>query len=245
MNYITHLYDLSILCCIFQLWRIILLGKRLEIVREKLGFSKKDFAEQLEISQNAYTNYIQDLRQVPTDVLVKLCRKFNVSINWFFIGSGNMFISSSPDLPVFNVVAEAISVSNNENEVIDHIKKFTVEKLFDKIFKQKDGFWTKLIDTIFPLTQRMIVITYKILKHISKDENIDINNSKEYLIDKIQNLDTINFENFGITPWDKQKLISVIDNMSEEECRLMIEDTNRSLEILRQYFDFLNKITFK
>ena len=112
-------------------------------------------------------------------------------------------------------------------------------------FHKKDGFWSKLTDTIFPLTQRMIVITYKILKHISKDGNIDVNNSKDYLIDKIQNLDTINFENFGITPWDKQKLISVIDNMSEEECRLMIEDTSRSLEILRQYFDFLNKITIK
>lgn len=215
----------------------------IEFIKKKYNFSKdKEVAEKIGVNYNTLKNWV--VRDSPNyHVVIDFAKKENIDLNQLFHSS-----ISAPSLqnsPSMIALQEANSIAENENEVADHIKRFTIDKLFKKIFHKKDGFWSKLTDTIFPLSQRMIVITYKILKHISKDGNINVENSKNYLIDKIQNLDTINFENFGITPWDKQKLVSVIDNMSEEECRLMIEDTNRSLEILRQYFDFLNKITIK
>lgn len=62
---------------------------RVEETREKLGLSKKDFAEKLEITEQAYSNYSKGKRTIPTDVLLRLKQLFNISIDWLLTGEEN------------------------------------------------------------------------------------------------------------------------------------------------------------
>ena len=55
---------------------------RLQEVREKRGFSKKQLADILQITPRAYQYYEEGKREPPYDRLVALARELNVSIDY-------------------------------------------------------------------------------------------------------------------------------------------------------------------
>ncbi len=67
----------------------------LEILREHLGITKKEFAKRLEITQNAYTNYINGKRKIPTDLTLKIKQMFDINIDWLLTGKGSMHINNN------------------------------------------------------------------------------------------------------------------------------------------------------
>ncbi|MDX1808926.1 MAG: helix-turn-helix domain-containing protein [Sulfurospirillaceae bacterium] len=214
-----------------------------EYIKKKYNFSKdKEVADKIGVNYNTLKNWV--VRDSPNyQVIIDFAKTEKIDLNELF--NSSLAAPSLENSPSMIALQEANAVAANENEVADYLKKFTLNKLLQKIFNKKDGFWGKLTDIIFPLTQRLIVVTYKIFKHISKDENTEIDDAKSYLIDKIQNLKLLEFEHIGITPWDIKKLVSIIENMNEDECRILIEDTNRSLDQIRQYLGFIDQITMK
>lgn len=74
------------------------IGKRLEKIRTDVGLQKKDFAEKLDITANAYTNYIKETRLIPTDLCIKINQLFNVSLNWLLLGQGLMYMNSKKEV---------------------------------------------------------------------------------------------------------------------------------------------------
>lgn len=225
-----------------------LIGKRLEDIREYLSLSKKEFAEKLEITQNSYTNYIQEDRQVPTDVAQKLYEKFGISMNWFISGEGDMLLTGATEnnSPAMEALKNAIAVAKNETIIADKLKQITLEIINKKLFSKEQSFFQQLSEIIFPKTQRIILFMYTILNHIAADDRKNLDDPIKYLIEKIQRFDLLTVTNLatGFTIFDKKKLISVIERLSEDEANTIISDAKKAADTLKESLGFLNKITY-
>ncbi len=68
-------------------------GQRLEQARERLGFSVKEFSEQLGIPYRSYMNY-KSGRTPPADLLAKVIELFAVNPAWLMTGIGKPFLNS-------------------------------------------------------------------------------------------------------------------------------------------------------
>ena len=55
---------------------------RLKELREDLDIKQKDIAEYLHIKQNTYSQYENEQRQFPIDVLIKLAEYYKVSTDY-------------------------------------------------------------------------------------------------------------------------------------------------------------------
>ncbi len=55
---------------------------RLKDLREDADLKQKEIAQYLHIKQNTYSQYENGQRQLPTDVLVKLAKYYNVSTDY-------------------------------------------------------------------------------------------------------------------------------------------------------------------
>lgn len=55
---------------------------RLKDLREDSDIKQKDIAEYLHIKQNTYSQYENGQRQLPTDVLIRLAKYYNVSTDY-------------------------------------------------------------------------------------------------------------------------------------------------------------------
>lgn len=55
---------------------------RIRDLREDRDKTQKDVARELSCSQQAYSNYELGQRDIPTDILIKLSRYYNVSVDY-------------------------------------------------------------------------------------------------------------------------------------------------------------------
>lgn len=150
-------------------------------------------------------------------------------------------------LQVSSYFTEALSIAENEQETKNCLKQFAKEKIIAKMFSESENFIGQMISIIFPKTERLILFLYRVLKYIEQD-SIEIKNEqyKEFLISKIENFDLLGIQNIGhaFIKWDKNKLISLAESLTENECKIILDDIAKSIDILKSNLDFLNKITY-
>lgn len=63
--------------------------KRIRDLREDRDLTQKDMAEALRYSQQVYSNYELGQRDIPTDILIKLSKFHNVSVDYILGISNN------------------------------------------------------------------------------------------------------------------------------------------------------------
>ena len=56
--------------------------ERIKELREDRDITQKEIAKELNCSQQAYSNYELGQRDIPTDVLIKLCKFYNISADY-------------------------------------------------------------------------------------------------------------------------------------------------------------------
>ena len=66
--------------------------KRIRDLREDKDLTQKDLAEALSCSQQVYSNYELGQRDIPTDILIKLSKFHNVSVDYI------LGISDKPEI---------------------------------------------------------------------------------------------------------------------------------------------------
>lgn len=65
-------------------------GKRIRTIRENADYTQKEFCELLDIPQSTLSAYETDRMYPPIFTLVKIAKKYNVSMDWLCgIGSDN------------------------------------------------------------------------------------------------------------------------------------------------------------
>jgi len=225
-----------------------MIGERIKKIREFYKISQKDFAKKLGISIRTLQTYEQGkVESVPFPVLKDMVEKFDINLKWLFFGDGLMIDAVNENLQLTPYYSEALAIADNEYEIEECLKDFTKRKILTKIFSKNDKFLDQLLNIIFPKTQRLILFLYRVLLSISKDKNNEnITSYKEFLISQIEKFDLLGINNIGhaFTKWDKNKLIALVNNLKEEECKVIIEDASKSIKILKENLDFLNKITY-
>ena len=55
---------------------------RIKAIREDMDLTQKEIADLLHIKQNTYSQYENGHRQIPLDMLIKLARYYNTSIDY-------------------------------------------------------------------------------------------------------------------------------------------------------------------
>jgi len=224
-----------------------MIGERIKLIRESQKISQKDFSDKINISLRTLQTYEQGkVEAVPFPVLHDIAKNFHVNLKWLFFGEGLMFDVLNQQLQTQPYYSEALSIAENEKEIEDCLKDFTRKKILKKIFPKSEKFLDQMLNVIFPKTQRMILFLYRILKFIEHDSQKIQSNYKEFLISKVQNFDLVSIHNIGhgFTSWDKNKLTSAIENLTEDECRIILENVSKSIDDLRESLDFLNKLTY-
>ena len=68
------------------------LFQRFEVIRKESGLLQQDFAKEIKLSKQAYTNIKQNRRNVNIEELFFICKKFQVNSNWLLLGSGDIFL---------------------------------------------------------------------------------------------------------------------------------------------------------
>lgn len=91
-------------------------GQKLKSIRKHLSTTQDEMASILGIPVRTYSSYEREENNPPYNMLVGLCTKHNINLNWFIAGIGDMLITTEP------------SVDNDELEqkVLEIMKKYGV-----------------------------------------------------------------------------------------------------------------------
>ena len=58
------------------------ISQRLKELRQEKGVSQKEIAKTIGISVSAYSNYEQGIREPSNEILIRLCKYFNVTSDY-------------------------------------------------------------------------------------------------------------------------------------------------------------------
>ena len=58
------------------------MNERLKLLRKQKGVSQKEIAKTIGISVSAYSNYEQGIREPSNEILIRLCKYFNVTSDY-------------------------------------------------------------------------------------------------------------------------------------------------------------------
>lgn len=67
------------------------MNERLKILRKYLNLSQKSFAEKLGITDSGLSNLESGKRNLTEQMIISICREFNVNRAWLVEGVGDMF----------------------------------------------------------------------------------------------------------------------------------------------------------
>ena len=96
---------------------------RLEELRLAKGFTKKDFAKKLEVTEQAYSNYSKGKRNLQVEHILKLKQLFNMSTDWLLFGIGDMFIDDPININYKEEIIKNLDVL--EDKQIKYIYHYT------------------------------------------------------------------------------------------------------------------------
>ena len=66
------------------------IGRRIFDLRKHLGLNQADFGKRIGVTRSAVCNYENGSRSIGEQVVLAICREFNVSETWLRTGSGDM-----------------------------------------------------------------------------------------------------------------------------------------------------------
>lgn len=218
----------------------------------------KGFKTDTELSKDLGIKYITlrtwlQRNTLNYSVIIEYAIKNNIDLNLLF--NKNIDIDSiliepnDPNNPI-SLLNQAIIISNEE-EVKICIKEFILTKIFNKIFKEQSLFSNILNQILLP-KQRIILLFYLLIKHIvqnkefekiSNESNSSPNKIRKYLIEKIHDF-TPKEKMAILTKFDKVKLISQIEKLSNEELIILTANLKDSLPVLENFLSMINKLTF-
>lgn len=91
-------------------------GKKLKIIRNSLSQTQEKMAEILGLSGRTYSAYERDENNPPYSMLVTLCTKYNVNLNWFIADKGEMF-NAQYNAEKNNLRSEVLKILKDEGVI--------------------------------------------------------------------------------------------------------------------------------
>lgn len=88
------------------------MNSRIKELRKALGLTQNDFGVRLGLAPNTITNYETGRREPSNQIIIAICREFNVNEEWLRTGEGKMFQDLSQGELAARVVGEALADDN-------------------------------------------------------------------------------------------------------------------------------------
>lgn len=99
----------------------LLLNNRIKQLRKDLGLTQEKFGEKLGLKKNSISQIENGINSLTEQLLLSVCREFNVSEKWLRTGEGEMFIPV-PEEDEVAAYVEDLLADNGENELYNLIK---------------------------------------------------------------------------------------------------------------------------
>lgn len=102
------------------------MNERLKELRKHLGLNQKSFAEKLGITDSGLSNLESGKRNLTEQMILSICREYNVNRSWLTEGVGDMFIN----LPetILDELAIQYDLSDDERELISDFCNLTKDQ---------------------------------------------------------------------------------------------------------------------
>lgn len=97
------------------------MNNRIKQLRKELGLTQEKFGEKLGLKKNSISQIENGINSLTEQLLLSVCREFNVSGKWLRTGEGEMFIPV-PEEDEVAAYVEDLLADNGENELYNLIK---------------------------------------------------------------------------------------------------------------------------
>lgn len=116
--------------------------ERLKFLRTKLKLSVRSFSERINLSPSAVSNMESGFRSITERTISDICREFNVNIEWFKTGKGEIFTDPLAQFPnisseTADMIRKINSLKPEDKEIIDSMMNALCKKNSKKIKKKK------------------------------------------------------------------------------------------------------------
>lgn len=89
-------------------------GEKLKKIRKFLSTTQDGMAELLGVSARSYTSYERNENNPPYSMLVSLCKKYNINLNWFIADVGEMINPQQFDTAKDELRLEVLQILKDE-----------------------------------------------------------------------------------------------------------------------------------
>lgn len=124
-----------------------LLHDRIKLLRKKLGLTQEKFGEKIGLKKNSISQIENGVNSLTEQLLLSICREFNVSEEWLRYGTGEMFNPIPEEDEVALYVGELLQPDNPFADLIVEIMR-TYSQLDSKSQDVLEEFSSKLMDNL-------------------------------------------------------------------------------------------------
>lgn len=216
------------------------LRERIKLIENYLNITHKELADLLGVGENRIKQLSAgNLKALKSTEVLILVQKYGFNQNWLLTGEGEMLanntVNYSPKLS--QAIEDALS-EIEEPELIEFIKEKTVSKIVEKLSMPKN-----LLSKAFNFLtyERPLIYLYLVFKSIKPyDDSIG---HKEWIIKSISELDLLSFQNIlgpAFNSYSKNHMIKRMEDLTEEECRVLLENTSQLQKHLEKNISISN-----
>lgn len=83
-------------------------GERVKIIRKEKELTLEKFGERLGVGKSAISNIESGARNLTDQMIISICREFNVRKEWLVDGTGEMFVPLSRDEQIEEFMGEVL-----------------------------------------------------------------------------------------------------------------------------------------
>ena len=82
------------------------MNTRIKEIRKNMGLTLEDFGKKLGVTRSAISNIENANRNLTDQMIISICREFNVSEDWLRTGNGEMFIPKTRDQEITDFLGD-------------------------------------------------------------------------------------------------------------------------------------------
>lgn len=83
-------------------------GERIKLIRKSLGVTLEKFGEPLGVTKAAISRLENNVNSITDQMVLSICREYNVNEVWLRTGEGEMFVKLSPAQEVATYVSDLL-----------------------------------------------------------------------------------------------------------------------------------------
>lgn len=213
-----------------------------KLFRDKLNITQRQIADLLDTQQATIVRYENGTNSPSSDFLKKYCETLDANPNFLLFGTEPYLLSASPSLSsgLAHLLQDALCLLG-EKELEEKLSRLIIEDVVGRVQKI-DNLLVQALKGIlavgYMIESRPFLFLYYIFQIISRNtQDKDFKapeNYKQFIISTIDNYEVFSLKNQPFfTKIAKKEFVDFFEfKVSEEECRLLVQQSNTVLRAL-------------